>query len=95
MKRLSPDEIAELGWNLLKEDLSLPCAVLYEDKLRHNLEWMRQFIQRVRRAACAARQDNDGAAVVSDATGVGRVGDHAGDGASDATWHGGMECGGF
>jgi D-serine dehydratase len=41
---LEPEEIAALGWNLLKEDISLPCAVLYEDKLRHNLEWMRQFI---------------------------------------------------
>jgi D-serine dehydratase len=41
---LGPEEIAGLGWNLLNEDLSLPCAVLYEDKLRHNLEWMRQFI---------------------------------------------------
>jgi D-serine dehydratase len=42
---LDPEQIAALGWNLLKEDLSLPCAVLYEDKLRHNLEWMRQFIR--------------------------------------------------
>ncbi|MHB8301244.1 MAG: amino acid deaminase [Acidobacteriaceae bacterium] len=31
-------------WNLLHEDLSLPAAVLYEEKLRHNLEWMQQFI---------------------------------------------------
>ncbi|MGB6690059.1 MAG: amino acid deaminase [Terracidiphilus sp.] len=37
-------EIARLGWNLLREDLSLPAAVLYEDKLKHNLEWMRQFM---------------------------------------------------
>lgn len=31
-------------WNVLREDVSLPCAVLYEDRLRHNLEWMREFI---------------------------------------------------
>jgi D-serine dehydratase len=31
-------------WNLLREDLSLPAAVLYHDKLQHNLNWMRQFI---------------------------------------------------
>lgn len=37
-------EIAQLGWNLLKEDLSLPVAVLYEERLMHNLKWMRQFI---------------------------------------------------
>ena len=38
------EELAARGWNLLREDLSLPAAVLYEDKLRHNLEWMRRFI---------------------------------------------------
>lgn len=41
---LGPDEIKSRGWNLLKEDLSLPCAVLYENKLRHNLDWMRRFM---------------------------------------------------
>ena len=38
------DHIAQLHWNLLREDLSLPSAVLYEEKLRHNLDWMQQFI---------------------------------------------------
>jgi len=42
--KLAPSEIARLDWNLLREDLSLPSAVLYEDKLRHNLDWMRRFI---------------------------------------------------
>lgn len=37
-------EIIQRGWNLLREDLSLPLAVSYEDKLRHNLHWMQQFI---------------------------------------------------
>ena len=37
------DEIVRRGWNLLREDLTLPAAVLYEDRLQHNLEWMRQF----------------------------------------------------
>jgi D-serine dehydratase len=41
---LEPHDIAKLGWNLLREDLSLPSAVLYEEKLRHNLNWMQQFI---------------------------------------------------
>jgi len=39
-----PGEIARLGWNLLHEDLSLPTAVLYEDRLLHNLDWMQRFI---------------------------------------------------
>lgn len=41
---LSPDEVVRLNWNLLREDLSLPAAVLYQDRLRHNLNWMREFI---------------------------------------------------
>jgi D-serine dehydratase len=36
-------EIAALGWHLLREDLSLPSAVLYEDKIAHNLRWMQAF----------------------------------------------------
>ena len=39
-----PGEIGKLGWNLLREDLSLPAAVLYEDRLQHNLDWMKQFV---------------------------------------------------
>ena len=42
---LEPEEIVALDWNLLKEDLGLPCAVLYQEKLQQNLEWMRQFIE--------------------------------------------------
>jgi D-serine dehydratase len=41
---LAPSEITGLGWNLLHEDLSLPTAVLYEDKLAHNLNWMQKFV---------------------------------------------------
>jgi D-serine dehydratase len=36
-------EIRKLGWNLLREDLSLPAAVLYEEKLAHNLAWIQNF----------------------------------------------------
>jgi D-serine dehydratase len=42
---LSVQQIVERRWNLLHEDLNLPTAVLYEDKLAHNLAWMQQFIQ--------------------------------------------------
>jgi D-serine dehydratase len=41
---IAHDEIAGRGWNLLREDLTLPAAVLYEDALEHNLEWMRHFM---------------------------------------------------
>jgi D-serine dehydratase len=38
------EEVTGAGWNLLREDLSLPSAVLYEDRLLHNLKWMQDFI---------------------------------------------------
>lgn len=46
--RLLPGSIEDLDysaldWHLLREDLSLPCAVLYQEKLAHNLEWMQRF----------------------------------------------------
>jgi D-serine dehydratase len=41
---LEPAEIARLDWNLLREDLSLPVAVLSRDKMLTNLKWMQQFI---------------------------------------------------
>ncbi len=41
---LASGEIPRLGWNLLREDLSLPTAVLYEKKIAHNLRWMQGFI---------------------------------------------------
>lgn len=42
---LTCEAVREKGWNLLREDLSLPTAVLYEDKLAHNLAWMQRFIE--------------------------------------------------
>jgi D-serine dehydratase len=41
---MEPGEIVQLGWNLLREDLSLPVAILSHERLRHNLHWMEQFI---------------------------------------------------
>jgi len=40
---IAHDEIVGRGWNLLREDLTLPAAVLYEEALQHNLAWMRHF----------------------------------------------------
>jgi D-serine dehydratase len=42
-RALAGNEIPALGWSLLREDLSLPAAVLDEEKLAHNLQWMQQF----------------------------------------------------
>ena len=41
---MSREGIVHLGWNLLREDLSLPSAVLYRDRLEHNLAWMQRFM---------------------------------------------------
>ncbi|MBI3517149.1 MAG: amino acid deaminase, partial [Proteobacteria bacterium] len=40
------DEIGARGWNLLREDLPLPVAVLKQSALAHNGAWMRDFLQR-------------------------------------------------
>jgi D-serine dehydratase len=39
-------DVAGLRWNLLREDLSLPCAVLYRERIEHNRAWMQRFIER-------------------------------------------------
>jgi D-serine dehydratase len=43
-QNVTAEEIAGRGWNLLREDLSLPAAVLYRDKVEHNQRWMQRFI---------------------------------------------------
>jgi D-serine dehydratase len=40
------DEIGSKGWNLLREDLPLPVAVLKRSALAHNGGWMRDFLAR-------------------------------------------------
>ncbi len=37
-------DIGLQGWNLLRQDLPLPCAVLKESALDHNSQWMRRFL---------------------------------------------------
>lgn len=45
LERAEPSSaIPQLGWSLLREDLSLPSAILYQERLAHNLDWMRRFI---------------------------------------------------
>ena len=41
---LDREQLRRLDWNLLREDLSLPTAVLYQDRLTQNLRWMQDFI---------------------------------------------------
>ncbi len=43
-RELDGEQIGAVDWNLLHEDLSLPSAVLYQDKLLNNLKWMQEFI---------------------------------------------------
>ncbi|HEF5875580.1 TPA: amino acid deaminase [Burkholderia cenocepacia] len=38
-------DAGRLEWNLLAEDVSLPAAVLYADRVEHNLNWMQAFVQ--------------------------------------------------
>lgn len=39
------ESIAELGWNILQEQVSLPVAVLSQSRIQHNLRWMESFIR--------------------------------------------------
>lgn len=41
---LRSEDAAQQNWNLLHEDLSLPTAVLYQDRIAHNLAWMQRFV---------------------------------------------------
>jgi D-serine dehydratase len=38
------EDIQHQGWNVLREDLPLPLAVIRQDALRHNSDWMRRFL---------------------------------------------------
>lgn len=40
------DDVARQGWNLLREDLALPAAVLRQSALERNEAWMRAFRER-------------------------------------------------
>lgn len=39
-------EMARKNWNVLREDLPFPLALLRESALRHNSRWMREFLAR-------------------------------------------------
>jgi D-serine dehydratase len=43
--RLALDDVAARGWNVLREDLPLPLALLKQSALEHNAAWMRAFQQ--------------------------------------------------
>ncbi|MGC1523218.1 MAG: hypothetical protein WA803_16875, partial [Steroidobacteraceae bacterium] len=42
---LALGEVGSQGWNVLREDLRLPLAVLKRSALEHNSRWMRAFLQ--------------------------------------------------
>lgn len=42
---LSLNDVGARGWNLLKEDLPLPAAVLKVSAIEHNDRWMQQFLR--------------------------------------------------
>jgi D-serine dehydratase len=39
------EAVADQQWSLLREDIPLPAAVIKEDALRHNREWMKSFLK--------------------------------------------------
>jgi len=49
---LSLGAVGQQGWNLLRQDLPLPVALLKGSALSHNSRWMRQFRERFDVALC-------------------------------------------
>lgn len=41
---IEPEKIAEQGWNILEQDVCFPVAILREQRILHNLQWMQRFI---------------------------------------------------
>jgi D-serine dehydratase len=41
---VAPADAGMLHWNLLKEELNLPTAILYAERIDHNLQWMQNFV---------------------------------------------------
>ena len=37
-------DVSDLEWNILREDVSLPVAVLSDERIEHNLTWMESFM---------------------------------------------------
>ena len=44
LRRMALSDIGRQGWNVLREDLPLPLAVLKVPALSHNGDWMRRFL---------------------------------------------------
>ena len=74
LKSARPGEIAHLGWNLLREDLSLPtrCFVSGEAAAQPGVD--AAIHRRLWSEACAAWQDDDGSEAVRDAVAGGAWG---------------------
>jgi D-serine dehydratase len=43
---IEPARVGSLEWNILNEDLPFPVAVLKQEALTHNRNWMRAFVER-------------------------------------------------
>ena len=41
-------DASRLEWNVLAEDVSLPAAVLYRERIQYNLAWMQRFVDQYR-----------------------------------------------
>lgn len=44
MEPISLAQVGAQGWNVLREDMPLPLAVLKKDAIEHNSTWMRKFL---------------------------------------------------
>ena len=46
------DEVGKFGWNVLREDLPMPVALLHRSAMENNSRWMRRFLELSGAAIC-------------------------------------------
>ena len=44
MRPISSADVGDLNWNILREDLPLPLAIINENALQRNSQWMNKFL---------------------------------------------------
>jgi len=52
MRPLASEKLADMNWNVLREDLPLPLAIINESALRRNSLWMKRFLDKTGAYIC-------------------------------------------
>ena len=52
MRPISSADVGDLNWNILREDLPLPLAIINENALQRNSQWMNKFLDMTGASIC-------------------------------------------